>query len=151
MKPRQCAKALKSKAVNKVMAALEDPICSDPKFLSGKLGVIPLLNILGKKVPARFALLFLCIRCPRNSSLMVCPCAQKMADVKVKVLEVAAKFVTADTQNAFAIIQGGLKGTAKWCGAQAVLPYLLDTEVNKDAGLTPSQVLQYTQYLDNKI
>ena len=52
MKPRQCAKALKSKAVKNVMAALDDPICSDPVFLSGKLGVIPLLNLLVKKVSA---------------------------------------------------------------------------------------------------
>ena len=49
MKPRQCAKALKSKSMKTVAAALEDPICSNPVFLSGKLGVIPLLNLLVKK------------------------------------------------------------------------------------------------------
>ena len=76
---------------------------------------------------------------------------QKNADLTAKVLDVAAKFVTVDAQNAYAIIQGGLKGTAKWCGAEAVLPYLLNTEPDKDAVLTPSQVLHQGQYFECKI
>ena len=84
---------------------------------------------------------------------------QKHVDITDKALEIAAKFVGDDTQNAFSIIQGGMKGTAKWCGAQAVLPYLVAKEAkgNKHAdkhadhkhadhhkhagGLTPTQVL----------
>ena len=60
MKPRQCAKALKSKKKEKVFEGLNDPICSDLNFLSGKLGVIHLLNLLIKQKVISIVLVFRC-------------------------------------------------------------------------------------------